>query len=193
MSLILKNVRKSYAENKIIDGFSYNFADRGIYIISGKSGVGKTTLLRLISGLDREYDGEIEGGAISNVSLMFQEYRLFDHLSAVDNVMIASTSNTDEDLERANATLSLLLLDESARTKKASELSGGMKQRVAFARALLKDAPILLLDEPTKELDEAAANAIIRLVRDEGKRRLVIIVTHDDLLKHFPDATQIRL
>ena len=83
--LELKNVTKSFGEKQIFKDFSHSF-NTGIYIIKGTSGIGKTTLLRMISGLDTNFDGEISGGGIQNVSLSFQEYRLFEHLNAIENV-----------------------------------------------------------------------------------------------------------
>ena len=77
--------------------------------------------------------------------------------------------------------------------KKPRELSGGMKQRVAFVRALLKDSPILILDEPTKELDSNTVDAMLEIIRCEAQRRLVIIVTHDDISDKLPEAKIINL
>lgn len=193
MSLILKSVRKSYAEKQIINNFSYEFNDTGIYIIKGKSGIGKTTLLRLIASLDNEYEGEIIGGGTNNVSFMFQEHRLFENISALKNVLLATGGSDDETVAKATAILHKLNLTDDDLRKNAANLSGGMKQRISFARALMKNAPILLLDEPTKELDDDSVKAITQLINDEGAKRLVLVVTHDELDYHLHLSGEITL
>ena len=75
-------------------------------------------------------------------------------------------------------------------TKKPAELSGGMKQRVAFVRAIVKDSPILILDEPTKELDQNTASIMLEMIKNEAKKRLVLLVTHDDI-KEIVDSSHI--
>ena len=90
MILSINNLSKSFNEKKIYSGFSYNFNSNGIYTLVGDSGVGKTTLLRLIAGLDTKYYGEIIGGGAKNVSYVFQEYRLIPQLSAIDNVIYSN-------------------------------------------------------------------------------------------------------
>ena len=96
-------------------------------------------------------------------------------------------------MNEASALLLKLGFKESDLKKKTHELSGGMKQRVAFVRALLKKTPILLLDEPTKELDQDTASIMLEIISEEAKKRLVIIVTHDDISNKLYGARIIRL
>lgn len=192
MTLRIKNLSKSYGEKHLFSDFSYDFPERGICIITGASGIGKTTLLRMITGLDTEYSGEIENGGIGKISYMFQEYRLFPTLSALKNV-VAVTNETKEDESCARDLLTRLGFTSEDLGKKPHELSGGMKQRVAFARAVIKSAPILILDEPTKELDELSVNEMTKIIRSEGEKRLVLIVTHDDISKISENYTKITL
>ena len=189
MSLEIKNLSKKYAKDYILSDLSYVFEDKGLYLILGKSGSGKTTLLRLISGLDEKYEGEIFGGGKHLCSFAFQEYRLFEHLSALENVYLESVN----EVERARALLlSLGLLDEDCNSP-AKDLSGGMKQRVSIARALFKKAPILCLDEPTKEIGKENTEKLIRIINEESKRRLVLIVTHTEEDFSGLEYKQIRL
>ena len=169
MSLMIKNLSKSFGKKTIFSNFTYNFADSGIYIVHGDSGIGKTTLLRIIAGLDKEYTGNVAGGGIGQVSFAFQEYRLFPELSALENVMLGAAELLSQ-LGFSSADMHLL----------PSELSGGMKQRVSLARAFLKNAPILLLDEPTKELDPVLCKYVCEMIKRIAKNKLVILVTHKE-------------
>ena len=180
MSLKIKNLTKSFGKKVIFSDFSYDFGDKGVYVLRGESGIGKTTLLRMIAGLDKNFSGEIVGGGIGNVSFAFQEYRLFPELSALDNVMIASVDNSDADRLEAVSLLSKLGFSTEDTSLFPSELSGGMKQRVSLARALLKKAPVLLLDEPTKELDPALCERVCEMIRKCAEERTVLLVTHKD-------------
>ena len=190
--LEVKNLTKKFDDRLVLNDFSYSFDTAGIYLLRGKSGVGKTTLLRSLSGLDKEYEGEIT--PINSVSFSFQEHRLFPTLSALDNILEASyESYTEQDRERAVSLLSSLNLSPEEQAKLPDELSGGMKQRVSFARAILKDSDILLLDEPTKELDENLREKILETIKSESRRRLVIVVSHNEDDLNELSATRIAI
>lgn len=180
MSLEIRSLTKRFDEKCVLDSFSYSFEDKGLYVIAGESGIGKTTLLRIIAGLDKDYVGEVIGGGIGQVSVAFQEHRLFPTVSALENAVISIYKEKNKaDFDKAKELLKLLGIGESEFHLRPSQLSGGMKQRVSIARAILFDAPILLLDEPTKELDKANADAVLELVASESRRRLVIMVSHE--------------
>ncbi len=186
MSLILSEIKKSFEKKIIFDDFSYEFNDTGIYAIVGDSGIGKTTLLRMIAGLDNRYKGKIEGGGAKNVSFAFQEYRLFPNLTALENVAFTLGDKWNEEmLPSSKQMLSFLGFSDSDMNLYPSELSGGMKQRVSLTRAFLKKSNVILLDEPTKELDDKLREKIYELIIKESQTRLVIIVSHlsDDIKK----------
>ena len=150
----IKKLNKSFGKKSVLKNFSYEFADKGIYVVKGDSGVGKTTLFRIISGLDKEFDGEIIGGGIGKVSYCFQEYRLFDALSAIENVTkISFDIATKNDIDATKIMLNRLGFSDEQLSLFPRQLSGGMRQRVAFTRAVMKKTPILILDEQTKEFD----------------------------------------
>ncbi len=179
MSLSIKNLTKHFGSKCIFDGLSLEFDGRGAYAILGESGIGKTTLLRIICGIEKNFSGEVIGGGVKNTSVVFQEYRLFPRLSAVDNVIFANhDKKTSENQKEAENMLFALGFSADDVTLYPSELSGGMKQRVSIARALLRKAPILLLDEPTKELDPENAARLLSLIKKEAETRTVIIITH---------------
>ena len=190
MVLKLNSISKRFGERVILDGFSYTFGKSGLYFILGESGAGKTTLLRIIAGLDADFSGMVENGGIANVSFMFQEYRLFPTLSSLKNAAIASKV---ADTDGAKNLLTRLGFSEDDMKKKPRELSGGMKQRVAFARAVLKNAPILILDEPTKELDSETVSVMLNVIAEQARERVVIVVTHDDVSKISEASKIIRL
>lgn len=180
-------------ENKLIfDDFSYTF-NNGLYLIHGSSGVGKTTLLRLIAGLDTDFSGEISGGGLGEVSVSFQEYRLFPTLTGIENVLLVYDNPTDEDADEAKDLLITLGLTEADVNLFPHEMSGGMKLRISLARAILKKTPILLLDEPTRELNLELIQKVAKLLEEEAKDRIVIIVTHDDIDSLFVSKTVINL
>ena len=194
MSLTIKNLCKSFGEKQILIDFSYSFSDSGIYVIKGDSGIGKTTLLRIISGIDKKYTGSVIGGGLGNVSFSFQEYRLFPQLTALQNITEVVWEKADENnVFSAKEMLLKLGFSQNELDLLPDHLSGGMKQRVSLARAFLKKSPILLLDEPTKELDEALCKIVRNIIHQESKSRLVIMVTHSnqDILEM--DAKKIHL
>ena len=183
MSIKLKNLSKAFDGKIILDGFSYEFPSRGLVVLKADSGVGKTTLLRIISGLDKADSGEIIGVTPNSISYAFQEYRLFSHLDAIENVLIASFKNADgNDKRQAIDLLGRLRLTKNELSKLPPELSGGMKQRINLARAFLCDRPILMLDEPFKELDEELIRIVTEIIYEQAKSKLVILVTHQNEL-----------
>lgn len=181
MSLKINNLSKSFDDKLIFDGFSYEFNETGVYAVVGDSGIGKTTLLRMISGLDKSFNGKITGGGAENCSYLFQEHRLFPNLTALDNVLLANFDKPSEENRKEAIDLFFKLkFTEGDLQLMPSELSGGMKQRVSLVRALMKKAPILLLDEPTKELDATLCDILYDIIEEESKERLVIVVSHSE-------------
>lgn len=192
MSIKISNLTKKFADQTVFDGFSYEFSEKGVYCIVGESGAGKTTLLRIIAGLDKDYSGEILG--TERVSFAFQEYRLFPQLSAVDNLIYANFDKKDEAVYNLCKNMLISLgFSEDDIDKLPSELSGGMKQRVSLARAFIRNAPVVLLDEPTKELDEANAALVTEKIRMLGRSALVIVVSHNRRDPEAMNATVIKI
>ncbi len=170
--------------------------DRGEFVaVTGQSGSGKSTLLNVISGMDTYEEGEmyIEGMPTSHylqadweeyrkqyISFIFQDYNIIDSFTVLQNVELALMHITDKSVRRARA---LELIDRVGLTshirQKGSKLSGGQKQRTVIARALAKDSPIILADEPTGNLDSATSAEIIKLLREVSKDKLLIVVTHN--------------
>ena len=158
----------SYSGHVVLDRLSLEIGD-GITCIMGESGYGKTTLLHTIAGLVKKDSGSIEGGP-SRPAVMFQEDRLFPWLNALDNITVVCNNE-----EKARSLLNAVELGDHA-GKFPSELSGGMKRRVALARTLSFDSDMIILDEPFKGLDEALTKRMAALLKRVSVP--VILATH---------------
>ena len=172
----IRALTKRYGELTVLDAFSACFEAGKRTALMGRSGRGKTTLLRLLAGLERADSGEITG-LPARISVVFQEDRLCEEFTAVENVKIAAPKRTADEIV---ALLYDLLLDEEAQSKPVSSLSGGMRRRVAIARALLAEGELLLLDEPFKGLDDATRARVTAVIREMTAGRTTILVTHDE-------------
>lgn len=168
----LKNVSKSYGENRVLSDISLYVGDSDRLCIMGRSGIGKTTLLRLLTRLEKQDDGEIKND-FRNISVVFQEDRLCEELSALTNVTLVSKDKT-----RARKLLSSLGLADSIE-RCVCELSGGMKRRVAIARALACDFDLLLLDEPFRGLDESTKKKVCAVLNEHTKGKALVLITHE--------------
>ena len=177
----------SYGEKIIFKDLSLNSYSKVISLM-GPSGCGKTTLLHIIAGLQTPQSGSIEG-LDRPCSLMFQEDRILEWADALTNVVLVLDSKKDSQaVEKASKMLEQVGIDPKMPIKK---MSGGMRRRVALARALVFDAPTLLLDEPFKGLDENLTNSCAQLIKKEGK--LTIVSTHSQKEAEALDATIIRI
>lgn len=172
--LELKNVSLSYGDLRVLRDVSLRLAPGERIAVMGPSGCGKTSLLRVIAGLQSPDSGTIERTA-RRLSFVFQEPRLLPWLTAAENIrLVLPDAHHGDD---AAAWLSRFGLSDAA-DRLPSELSGGMRQLVSLARALVCTPDLLLLDEPFKALDAAAKQNAITAVFD-GTDAAVILVTHD--------------
>ncbi|KRL04205.1 amino acid ABC transporter ATP-binding protein [Liquorilactobacillus oeni] len=192
--LELKNLTKKFDKRIILDGVNFSIDDGKILCIVGQSGAGKTTLLRCISGLERADAGEIlvDGKKFdpvntknqdSVIGIVFQEFQLFPHLSALENIMLAPELVLKETKVQAKEQAQDLLEKLSLKDKAdlyPYQLSGGQKQRLAIARALAMKPKILCYDEPTSALDPALRDAVKKIIVALKKDGITqIVVTHD--------------
>ncbi|PKR91098.1 ABC transporter [Pleomorphomonas diazotrophica] len=165
-----------------VDGVTEHFPAGSITTIVGRSGCGKTTLLRLLAGLTEPSSGEVRRDPSDQVGVVFQEARLMPWLDVADNVAFPLIGRLDrgEVAARVEEALMLVGLAETRRALPV-QLSGGMAQRVAIARALAQQPDILLLDEPFSALDAFTRRKLQRTLVDiwQARRRTVVLVTHD--------------
>lgn len=186
--LEIKNASLHYAKKLIFEGLNFSVRQGEWLAIMGHSGVGKTSLLRLIAGLSRarpeaqtQIDGEVlwQGNTQFEVAYMAQQDGLFPWLSALDNVLLPDyLSGRKAQVQEAEFLLKSVHLEE-VESKKPQALSGGMRQRVALARTLIQHTPLVLMDEPFSALDAMTRMAMQDLSFDLLADKTVVMVTHD--------------
>lgn len=169
----LDQISKSYDKN-ILKNLSHTFQDESVTCLFGASGRGKTTLLRLIAGLEQPNEGEIRKDGHEKVSFCFQENRLVEGLSALTNLRLVVREKSKEELQETLREVGIMDPNQLC-----GSMSGGMKRRVAVARALLYEGNPILLDEPFQGLDEQAKAQVIELIKKRRKGRILIVATHD--------------
>lgn len=205
--LELRDVSYWYdSDNKILDKLNVSFESGKFYTVIGPSGSGKTTFLSLISGLDKNKEGEIlyKDKAISKigltnyrnkyVSIIFQGYNLLTYMTALQNVISAMSIKgikIENKKTRALEMLKKVGLTEEQANQKVLTLSGGQQQRVAIARALVSETELIIADEPTGNLDEKTSDDIIELFKNlvEEENKCLIMVTHNNDIAKNSDKT----
>ena len=168
------SLSKAFGEKQVLSNLSFTIESKKITCLMGASGSGKTTLLRILLGLEKEDSGMLRGWEAPIVCL-FQEDRLFEDFSVLANLRAAAPQASNQEILAHLAELGL----EKEAKRPVRTLSGGMKRRVALARAVLAPSKTLLLDEPFKGLDtETAKRAAAYLLRHQNERT-VLLVTHE--------------
>lgn len=173
-NIVITDLSKSYGGTQVFSAFSAVIEAGAVTSIMGQSGCGKTTLLRLIMGLEKPDGGSING-VPEKISAVFQEDRLCPQLSAVDNIALVtgrrySRGEIEHELRAVGISDDL--------NKPVSQFSGGMQRRVALVRAMMAEADLLVLDEPFKGLDDDTRAAVIEYVMARRKGRTLLHVTH---------------
>ena len=196
--LEMKDISYTYkgkGNRQILTDINMTFEEGKFYVIVGTSGSGKTTLLSLLADLDEPQSGQIlyAGGDIQrkglsyhrrhHVSIVFQNYNLIDYLTPYENVCLTKRKADP-------ALLHSLGLAEDQIRRNVMKLSGGQQQRTALGRSLASDAPIILADEPTGNLDSETADDIIRVLKTSASQlnKCVIVVTHSKRLAKAADV-----
>ncbi len=201
MSLVLKDVKKSFqqgdTEIQVLKGLNTSIEPGQIVSIIGQSGSGKSTLLSLLAGLEKADQGQIMVGGVDivplsesettrfraqNIAIVFQQYHLITHLTAIENVMLAlEILKIDNSKERAEKALQELGLAHRLHHF-PSQLSGGECQRVAIARALVVEPKILLADEPSGNLDTQTGDKVMDVFFEVIRKHNIttLLVTHSE-------------
>ena len=201
----ISNLVKDYKNRSVLKHLNYTFPNKGLFIICGPSGCGKTTLLNCLAGLI-SFEGSIE---VNNVRLetlsdneislfrlkkygfVFQDFKLFENETVMSNLLFPLETlyrlSKDKKTRKCQDLLTLVgLINKENHI--VNKLSGGEKQRIAIARALINDPQVILADEPTGSLDEKSSQEIMNILKIVAKKSLVIVVSHDvELTKKYAD------
>ena len=174
MNIELHDIKKAYGDKVIFDGLNLTFEENEINCVMGRSGCGKTTLINMILGLDKDFSGSITG-VPAHLGVVFQENRLCEDFSVASNIRMVCGEGRDQEIEEH---LTRVGIGDSMKAP-VKTLSGGMKRRAALVRAILSRGELLIFDEPFKGLDEDTRERVSEYLLSGRKGRTVIMVTHD--------------
>lgn len=192
----LEGIKKSYGQSEVLKGIDLSVNESEVVVLLGPSGTGKSTLLRCINLLTVPTEGHVWvsgqeltapkvniNHAREHLGMVFQEFNLFAHLRAIDNVAVGLTKvlgvKKAEAREKARIELERVGLGDKLDLY-PGQLSGGQKQRVAIARALAMDPEVMLFDEPTSALDPELTGEVLKVIRSLAERNTtMVIVTHE--------------
>lgn len=189
------NLKKKFKDTEVLKDISFDVKNGEIAVVVGKSGAGKTTLMRCINGLEEFDSGELilNGEAIKNnndmkkvrgkIGMVFQNFNLFPHMTVIENIIESPVNvfgeNKEEALKKANELLKMVDLADKG-DNYPFQLSGGQQQRVAIARACALKPDVICFDEPTSALDPESIQNVIDVIKKLKENGMaIIIVTHD--------------
>lgn len=189
--IVVSKITKCFGEKTVLKDVSLTIEKNTVFCLMGESGCGKTTLVRILAGLEKADAGEITGIDSGKIAFVFQEDRLISHLSALSNAILP-LKNSEESKRAGMEALRQLGL-QGEEKKRARNLSGGMARRVAIARAMLSEAEIVFMDEPFKGLDKDNRERAIEFVKAYSKGKTLIVVTHSAFEKDMLGGKVFRL
>ena len=178
MSITIKNIQKAFGAKQVLNGIDYELEDGGIYYLMGPSGMGKTTLLRILMDLENPDGGAVEGLTRNDIAVMFQENRLLEWMDAIDNVAVMRKGIRDKKLKKEIEENLKMILPADCLHQPVTQLSGGMKRRVALARAMNYPSKLIILDEPFTGLDRATKLEVIDYILKMRGDRILLVATH---------------
>lgn len=179
----IKNISKTYGEKQVLSKLSKEFPAGETTVIMGASGCGKTTLLRILLGLEMPDNGEVIGMP-EKVSVLFQEDRLREDVSAYENIALVlerkrTHAQKEAQKHRVEQEAAQVGITADDLKQNVMKLSGGMRRRIALLRALLYDADCVILDEPFKGLDATTKQIVMQYVKEKTAGKTTFLVTHD--------------
>ena len=176
----LKNLTKKFGSRVILRDLNLKFDKDHIYLITGKNGCGKSTLLNILSKYDTDYEGDYDSNGL-RIAYLLQDDLLFRNLTVEDNLKLQIMAEGKEPDPTRIKTLAgkLGLLDLLDRN--VSQLSGGEKKKVAIGQLILKEADLVLLDEPNANIQKEYAQDLIDFIYEEFKGKILVIASHDKL------------
>ena len=208
-SITIKKISKSFSNNKnvtVLKKINYSFIKGKIYSLMGPSGSGKSTLLNILSMIDKPTTGSLLIGndpinfndntandkiRSQKIGIIYQQNNLLSDFTALENVYLAGLALSNDkksSIQRAKKVIKKMNLS-SREHHYPSELSGGEKQRIAMARALINEPEIILADEPTGSLDHTTAKEVFKVLYNlKNKNRLIIYATHNRFFANMADC-----
>lgn len=190
MQITIDQICKAYGDLKVLDRLSLKLDSARANCLMGPSGTGKTTLLRILLGLEQPDSGTITGIPPRSMTAVFQENRLCEGFSPIDNILMV----TDHSMTAGEVRSELArLLPEESLIRPVRTLSGGMKRRVAIARALLAPSKGIIMDEPFTGLDEDTKRTVISYLLEKTGSRFLLVSTHQEEDVELLNGVVIRL
>lgn len=186
----LLGVTRRYGDVVVLANMDLDLETGTVTAVMGPNGCGKTTLGRVVLGLDAPDEGEVEGLTGKGRAAVFQEDRLCSQLSARDNVRLVLPRS---DWDQVNEHLRLVGLTGRLMAQPVSELSGGQRRRVALIRALAGNAQVVVLDEPFAGIDTEVIPQVLQYVKDRARDKAVMLITHDTAHAKVLGARVVRL
>jgi len=185
----INNISKAYGDKQVLNQISNEFPAGETNVIMGASGCGKTTLLRILLGLETPDNGEVVGMP-EKAAVLFQEDRLCEDASAYENIALvlerkATRAQRDAQRHKIEQEAAQVGITKEDLTQNAMELSGGMRRRIALLRALLYEADCVILDEPFKGLDAATKEIVMQYVKEKTAGGTTFLVTHEQAEADF--------
>ena len=178
MPISIQNIQKAFGAKRVLTGVDYVLEDGGIYCLMGPSGMGKTTLLRILMDLENPDGGDVKGLGRNDIAVMFQENRLLEWMDAVDNVAVMRKGIRDKKLKAEIEENLKHILPADCLHQPVAQLSGGMKRRVALARAMSYPSKLIILDEPFTGLDRATKLEVVDYILRMRGDRILLVATH---------------
>ena len=169
------DLQKSYNGEPVLSGLNMVLKSGHTYCLMAPSGSGKTTLFRILMGLEGADSGQVLGMEKKQLAAVFQEDRLLEGYTALENIMFAAGRHHSA---KQVMTIMQRILPAESLNKPVCEFSGGMKRRVAILRAILAPSDFIIMDEPFTGLDTETKMKVIELIREYGKDKLLLIATH---------------
>lgn len=185
MEIRIQNWNKAFGGQILFQNVNAVFREGERYCLMGASGSGKTTFLRMLAGLERPDEGTCTGLKEKRISMVFQENRLCEQFSALDNIKMVLKRPDDKFIKRE---LGLLLPQEYVE-QPVSRFSGGMKRRVAVVRAMLADSELILMDEPFTGLDEEMKKQVMDYIMERQNNRILLLTTHQGEDANYMNAS----
>lgn len=188
--ITIKNLSKTFGEETVLKDLSLELYYGHTYCLMAPSGTGKTTLFRILMGLESPDSGTIDGLSDLRLSAVFQEDRLLENDTALQNIRFV-TGRSRSSMELTDILMRLLPPDSLK--KPIREFSGGMKRRTAILRALLAPSDLIIMDEPFTGLDHETKCSVIRMIREYTQGKLLLISTHSEEDIRLLDGELIQL